>query len=377
MHVPSRILYGGRQGAPLALIASTSAVTLLFSATPFLIAPISDRYGVSEGLAGAISVVQVGAFAAVNFLLPRLLRPSGRILRGAAVTLVVLNGLSAVAGIFPVLVGLRFLAGAAAGTMTWLTWSNAMKRKSSMSSIAATGPVTALVAAPVLAIIAGWGDQAVFAFLAVATIPAAVLWAPLSGRRRSSGVISGSRSNRILLTSLFGLTFFGSALFINQSIIAQDVHGISSFASSIAFSLNAGGGLLGARLSRYHRHPGWFLVSIGPAALLTVVGPLPLFYLGMAWWGFGFWMGVPGILQMLVDRSLEPSERAGDGQGMLALGRAGGPVLGGAFVDAGAITALAVTAAVGVSVSGLTVVGVKEGRDRLPPTDPRTIDQHE
>jgi hypothetical protein len=261
--------------------------------------------------------------------------------------------------------------------MTWLTWSNAMKRKSSMSSIAATGPVTALVAAPVLAIIAGWGDQAVFAFLAVATIPAAVLWAPLSGRRRSSGVISGSRSNRILLTSLFGLTFFGSALFINQSIIAQDVHGISSFASSIAFSLNAGGGLLGARLSRYHRHPGWFLVSIGPAALLTVVGPLPLFYLGMAWWGFGFWMGVPGILQMLVDRSLEPSERAGDGQGMLALGRAGGPVLGGAFVDAGAITALAVTAAVGVSVSGLTVVGVKEGRDRLPPTDPRTIDQHE
>ena len=80
---------------------------------------------------------------------------------------------------------------------------------------------------------------------------------------------------------------------------------------------------------------------------------------------------------MLVDRSLEPTERAGDGQGVLALGRAAGPALGGVFVDSGALIALAATSAVGIAVSGLTVVGVKEGRDRLPPTDPRTIDQQE
>ena len=67
------------------------------------------------------------------------------------------------------------------------------------------------------------------------------------------------------------------------------------------------------------------MASIGPAALATVLGPAPLYYGGMAWWGFAFWMGVPGVLQMLVDRSLEPSERAGDGQGVLALGRASGP----------------------------------------------------
>jgi len=375
VHVPSRILYGGRQGAPLALIAATAAVTMMFSSTPFLIEPISEHYGISAGLAGAISVVQVGAFAAANFLLPRLLRPNGRILRAGAIALVVLNALSAVAGVFPLLVVLRFFAGFAAGTMTWLAWSNAMRRQSSMSSVAATGPVAALIAAPLLSIIAGYGDQAVFGFLAIVAIPAAVLWAPVSGRKRGKGVISGSKSNRILLASLFGMTFFGSALFINQSIIAQESYGISSFATSIGFSLNAAGGLLGARLSRFHKHPGWFLASVGPAALLSVLGPLPLFYVGMAWWGFGFWMGVPGVLQMLVDRSLEPAERAGDGQGMLALGRAGGPVLGGAFVDAGAVTGLAVTAAVGVAVSGLSVVGVKQGRDMLPPSDPRTIDQ--
>jgi predicted MFS family arabinose efflux permease len=97
-----------------------------------------------------------------------------------------------------------------------------------------------------------------------------------------------------------------------------------------------------------------------------------MFYVGMTWWGFAFWMGVPGVLQMLVDRSLEPSERAGDGQGVMALGRALGPALGGVFVDAGALVALAVTSATGISIAGATVIGVKEGRDRLPPTDDRT-----
>ncbi|MGI9665709.1 MAG: MFS transporter [Acidimicrobiia bacterium] len=376
MQVPSRVLYGGRSGAPLALIAATSAVTLLFSSTPFLISPIAEHYGVSEGSAGAISVVQVGAFAAANFLFPRLLRPNGRILRASAAALVVLNLLSAFAGFYAVLVVIRLFAGLAAGTMTWLTWTNAMKRKRSMSSIASTGPVTALVAAPLISVIATrGGDQAVFVFLAIAAIPAAVLWAPVSGRRRARGVISGSRSNRILLVSLFALTFFGSSVFINQTIVARDIHGLSAVAASIAFSLNAGGGLIGARLSAFHKYPGWFLATIGPAMALSVLGPRPFFFIGMAWWGFAFWMGIPGVLQMLVDRSLEPSERAGDGQGVLALGRAGGPAFGGIFVDAGALTALAVTSALGAMVSGLSVVGVKEGRDRLPPSDPRTVDQ--
>ena len=377
MQVPSRILYGGRQGAPLALIASTAAVTLLFAATPFLITPLSEHYGISEGVAGSISVAQVGAFAAVNFIFPRVLRPSGRLLRAAAIALVLLNLLSVFAGIYSVLLLIRVLAGAAAGTMTWLTWSNAMRRKSSMSSIAATGPMTALIAALLMAALSGWGIQAVYAALALATVPAAVLWAPISGRKRARGVISGSRSNRILLAALFALTFFGSALFINQTIVARDIHGLTAFASSIAFSMNAAGAIVGARLSTRNRHPGWFLASIGPAALLTVVGPSWMFYIGMTWWGFSFWMGVPGVLQMLVDRSLEPSERAGDGQGVMALGRAVGPALGGAFVDAGALVALAATSAAGIAAAGATVIGVKEGREHLPPTDDRTIDQHE
>jgi hypothetical protein len=59
----------------------------------------------------------------------------------------------------------------------------------------------------------------------------------------------------------------------------------------------------------------------------------------------------------------------------MAVGRAFGPALGGYFVNANLLTGLAVLSGIGITTSGLTVVGVKQGRDTLPPTDPRTIDQ--
>ncbi len=377
MQVPTRIAYGGRSGAPVALIAATAAVTTMFAATPFLIPAIADRYAVSEGAVGAISVAQVGAFAVANFVLPRVFRPSGKALRLSAGVLVVLNIASIAPSWFPILVALRLVAGFAAGAMTWLTWTNAMKRKRSMAAVASTGPATALIAAPLMAIAATYGDQLMYGILAVVTIPAVILFAPITGRKRARGVISASRSNRLLLGALGALTFFGSALFINQAIVAREIHGLSPLMTSLAFSLNAAGAILGARLSTKHKFPGWMIVTIGPAAILTVHGPPAFFFIGMAWWGLAFWMAVPGVLQMLVDRSLEPAERAGDGQGVMALGRAFGPAMGGYFVDAGGLTTLALISGIGISASGLTVVGVKQGRETLPPTDPRTIDQRE
>ena len=98
----------------------------MYAATPFLIPVIAERYGVSEGAVSAVSVAQVGAFAAANFILPRLLTPSGRILRIAAAVLLLLNIASAIPSIYGVLVGIRLIAGFAAGAMTWLTWTSAM-----------------------------------------------------------------------------------------------------------------------------------------------------------------------------------------------------------------------------------------------------------
>ena len=373
MQGPTRIAYSAGRNAPIALVAAASAVALMYAATPFLIPVIAERYGVSEGTVGLVSVAQVGAFAATNFVLPRILAPNGRILKVAAAVLVLLNLASVLPSVFGVLVAVRLVAGFAAGAMTWLAWTRAMQEHTSMAAVASTGPVTVLIGAPLLALIASHGDRAVYLFLALATVPAVLLTAEVTGIRRTRGLVSRSRSNRILLLALAATTFFGSALFINLTLVARDIHGLSGPTASLAFSLNAAGGLLGARLSSRHQWPGWMIASIAPAAVLSVVGPPVFFFIGMAWWGFAFWMAIPWVLQMLSDRSLAPSERAGDAQGLMAVGRSFGPLLGGAFVDLGSLVALAIVSGVGHMTAGAMVVGVQKGREYLPPTDPRTI----
>jgi DHA1 family inner membrane transport protein len=328
---------------------------------------------VSEGTVGWIAVVQVAPFAIANVVLPRLFAPTGRILRIAAAGLVLLNLLSIVPTVFGVLLALRFIGGFAAGALVWITYTDAMEVRRSMAAVAAAGPTAVLIGSPVLGVLAGLGDRPIYLFLAVATIPAVLLFADITGDKRTPGSLSRSRSNRVLLAVLMALTFFGSALFINEALVARDLHGLSTPVASIAFSLNAAGGLAGARLSTRHRQPGWWLLTIGPAAFLTVNGPTALFFVGMAWWGFAFWMGVPGVLQMLAARSLGPSERAGDAQALMAVGRSLGPAVGGAFVDAGALVALSYVSAAGLALTGASVIGVQEGRDRLPATDPRTV----
>lgn len=94
------------------------------------------------------------------------------------------------------------------------------------------------------------------------------------------------------------------------------------------------------------------------------------FFVGMAWWGFAFWMGVPGVLQMMAERSLDPGERAGDAQGIMAIGRTVAPTIGAGFADAGAYIPLALVSGIGVTVSGAIVMAVQEGRELLPPTVP-------
>ena len=376
MFAPTRLAYALRPNAPIGILAAAAAVQVLFGATPFLIPEVSDHYGVSEGLAAGISVAQVGAFAVANLVLPRLLAPTGKVLRWAAIMLVVANAASALPEQFWLLVVFRVVAGVAAGALTWVVWADAMRNPRSLSGVASAGPVTALVSAPLLSGLAGMGDQAVFGALALVALPAVFIRVDTGVKEKGSGAVSRSKSNRVLLVALLLLTFFGSSVFVFVAIAARETLGLSPFVASFAYSLNAAAGLLGARLSSRHRRPGWWLLSVGPAIYLAAVGgQVWLVFLAMAWWGFAFWMGVPGVLQMLAARSLAPDERAGDAQALMAFGRAAGPVLGGGLADAGAFAALAIVAGAGASVVGGMVIGVQEGRDRLPPSDPRILDR--
>lgn len=354
----------------LAMVAST----LMFSATPFLLEPVSEEFGVGRGLAGAISVVQVGVFAVVNLLVPRLVTPSQRLFRLSLGAMAVSGLLSAWTGSFWLLLVFRAFAGAGAGVLTWLAWADAMRHERSMAAVSAIGPITALVGAPLFAFVAQWGVDALYTVLAVVAVPGLFTTLELVGVSRPTTKRSGSTSNRVLLLALALMTFSGASLFVYESVAATEVLGMSATATSFAFSLNAAAGLLGARFSRKHVVPGRWMASIAIGAFLTIWGGSPLwFFVGMFWWGFAFWMSVPGVLQMLAQRSLARDERAGDAQALMAFGRAGGPVMGGAFVDAGSFQGLAVAASVGIAASGLIVMGVQEGRDRLPVTDVRAV----
>jgi DHA1 family inner membrane transport protein len=376
MFAPTRLAYALRPKAPIGILAAAAAVQMLFGATPFLIPEVAARYGVSEGLAAGISVAQVSAFAIANLLMPRLLAPTGKLLKWSAFVLVVANALSALPDLFWLLVGFRMLAGLAAGTLTWVVWADAMRKPRALAGVASAGPVTALVSAPVLSVLAGLGDRAVFVALGFAALPAFFVQVDTGVTERASGAVSRSRSNRVLLIALLLLTFFGSSLFVFVAISARETLGLTPLVASFAYSLNAASGLLGARLSSRHRRPGWWLLTLGPAVYLSAAGGhVWLVFLGMAWWGFAFWMGVPGVLKMLAARSLEPDERAGDAQALMAFGRAAGPGLGGALADAGAFVTLAAVAGIGSSAAGALVIGVQEGRERLPSTDSRVVDR--
>ena len=371
MYVPARLSYALRPGAPPGLLAAAAAVGLMFGATPFLIPELADHFGISPGLAGGVSVAQVGAFAVINLALPRLARPTGRLLAGAATGLLAANLLSAFAPSFPVLLVTRVAAGAAAGTLTWIAWIDAMRTPRSLSSIAATGPVTALVSAPILSLVAQLGDRAVYLVLAAAAVPIILLPVAITGSVGPTRSVSKSRSNWVLLGALFLQVLAGSSLFIYLAVAGVEQYGLSPVAASFGFSLNALGGLIGARLSARHRRPGWWLATSGVAAYLTVAGGHAVwFFAGLFWWGLAFWMGIPGVLQMLAERSLEPGERAGDAQAVMAIGRTIGPIVGGGFTDAGAFGTLALVTGVGMTVSGLTVTGVQQGRELLPPREP-------
>lgn len=346
----------------------------MFSATPFLIAEIADRYGVGRGDAGLYSTVQVGAFALATVLIPRFAQPSGAVFRGAVAVLIAANLASIVAPGYLALLGTRVVTGAAAGAITWLGWAAAMETRRSLAAMSAVGPVAALVAAPVIGLLVALGDAAVFASIAVVAVPVLFMGVPAFNPRPVPGERSGSRSNRVLLGALFLLTCSGAALFVYLTVIAVERLDMTPFEASLGFSLNAAAGFVGARLAGRHRRPGVWLATAGPAALVSVFGGSVFwFYAGLAWWGLAFWMGLPGVLEMLASRSLRPDERAGDAQGLMAFGRSVGPGVGGVFVDAGSFEGLALASGIGLTLTGLIVVGVQEGREALPPSDFRTV----
>lgn len=362
-----------RPKATPALLVAAASIALHFAATPFLLPAISDRYGIALGTAGFISVSQVGGFTVANLVAGRRLRPRRTILVLAAIVGCAANAASALTIGFTFLLTMRAAAGIAAGMITWLAWTEAMRDTGALRDVAGVGPLTAFIGSPVVAWIVSVGDErAVFVVLAASTLPAAFMRTsfiddPLPARRR----MSPSRSNVLLLIALGVLAAAGSGLFIFAASIGQERFGLGSVAVSLAFSLNAASGLVATRRTARERSAPLWLGLIALCAGIVASGVNVVgFYVAMALWGLAFWMAVPLVLSHVAQWSLVPEERTGDAQAIMALGRVLGPAAGAALLGVGSFGAVGIGSASGVAVSAVLVGGVDRYRARHPDRRP-------
>lgn len=371
MFAPHRFLTSVRPEASAGVLAGAGVVTAVFAATPFLIPAIAGGFGISTGAAGLLSTAQVGGFAAAAFVAGRTASPSARLLRLSLAVLAVSTLLSAVAPTIQLLLGLRLVAGAAMGVITWVAWADATRFSRGLGDVAAVGPIAATVASPVLAWLAGIGSYpTVYLTLGIAAgitllLPVNVVAPPPVGRR-----VSPSRSNRVLLVALAMLTFFGSAVFVFGAAAGTEVAGLDPLVVSLGFSLNALAGVAGTRRVARTATGGWWMIgtAVGALAIMTVPNGW-VFLTAMAVWGFSFWMGVPEILRLLASRSLRPDERVGDAQSIMAVGRAAGPAIGGLVVGDGRFALLGLVGGAGLLAASLIVAAVEQYRRQAPPLE--------
>lgn len=367
---PIRLWYGLRRNEDAGLLAAAAVVAVLFAATPFLIPEVAAEFDITLGAAGLYSTVQVGGFALAAFYAGRRLRTSRAMFVSAAAAGVFANTMSAFAvELWPLLM-FRFVAGSAAGLITWLAWARGMQSAGAIRRVAVVGPLGALVGAPVAAwVVSRFGLDAMFATLAVAHLP--VLFFPVSfaGLRQSHSAMSPSRSNVVLLAAIGLKVMAASALFVQAAAIGERVLGLDPLVVSLGFSANALFGFLAASRPAPETVSAWPVLAIAACVAVVAWSGVPwLWFVAIGLWGGFFWLTVPRLLRAVALWSLVPDERVGDAQSVMAAGRALGPALGGLVLGADRFAALGVFSVVGVVLAAAMIESVR--RYRLTNTPP-------
>ncbi len=334
MQLPVRVSLLLHPSVSVGILLATGLSTLVFVSTPFLFPLIAEHYGVGLGFASFIGTFQLGGFVLGSWGAGRRLQPTRKVFFFALLLAVVSNLLSAFLPAYPILIGLRFLSGISLGMISWFGWVQVFGDEARMGEIAVIGPIVGVLTSPLIAVVAKRGGaSAVFLFLGLLAIGPLIL-------NRSTGVAGARPTNtirhkavnvaRVLLLSLGLFTLGGSGVFMFAVVIGSDRLGLSPSQVAWVFSFNALCSTISAGRTGKRGIPGPWLVSAGMAAIaLATAGSTLVFALAAGWWGFAFWMGVPGVFTILAERSAYPEERAGDAQAVMAIGRVFGPLAGG------------------------------------------------
>lgn len=337
MQVPIRVSGLLRPAVPFGVLLAVGFSTIVFGATPFLLTLITDEYGVSLVAASLIGVAQLSGFVVGSWGAGRLLQPRRRVFVSALTLALVANLISALLPPFWLLVALRFASGLALGLIAWFGWVQVFGEKKGMADIAVMGPLAGIAAGPLVATFAVGGPAGVFLLLAVAAAIPLVLnrgtvdrGTNVQREDRSTAV----REAVIILVALGIFTLGGSAVFQYAVLIGTENAGLSVGTVAIIFSANAVAGIPSARWPWSRGRPGLWFVLISCCALgLTLTSSGVVFAASVITWGFCFWMATPGVFSVLADRSVNPADRAGDAQAVMAVGRIFGPLLGASLLE--------------------------------------------
>lgn len=364
MQIPVRLLLLMRSTVSVGILLAVGFSTFVLAATPFLLGPVSDHYGIGLGAASLIGVLQLGGFVVGSWGSGRRLTPRRRVFIIALVLAVAANVASVPLPPFPVLVGLRLLSGLSLGVISWFAWVQVFGDDSRMGEIAVIGPATGVVASPLIALAAERGEaNGIFLLLsALAVVPlffnrgSGAADAVPAVRDRTRPV----RAAVVLLACLGLFTLGGSVVFQFAVVLGTENVGLSASTIALIFSANSIAAIPASRWPWRRGLPGPWLVSTSVCAVVvsTASSPVP-WAIAVGFWGFAFWMGIPGVFKVLAERSANPADRAGDAQAVMAAGRVAGPLVGGLTLDALGSTALGVIGGSMMAAAGIVVFATR------------------
>lgn len=332
MQIPIRVQALLRPSVPSGVLLAVAFSTVVLSATPFLLDLVEDEYGVSLVAASMIGVAQLTGFVAGSWGSGRWLQPRRRVFVVALSLAVAANAGSALLPPFALLVLFRFVSGLSLGLITWFAWVQVFGEEKGMGDIAVMGPLAGITAAPLIAIFAIGGPAGVFSLLAIlAAIPLVLNRGTVDTGRTAE---RGTRSKAvwealIILAALTMFTLGGSVVFQYAVVLGTSRAGLTVGTMALFFSTNALAAVPATKWPWKRGQPGvWIgLTGLCAVTLATTTNPI-VFGVAVTIWGFAFWMGIPGVFKVLAKRSVNPADRAGDAQAVMATGRIFGPLFG-------------------------------------------------
>lgn len=367
MQAPLRVLLALRPTVAPALLVAVAASTVVFGSTPFILPAVAVEYDVSTGTAGLISATQLAGFVAASWFGGRFLRPVRSVFVVGTLLGVAANLASAVAPAFEVLAATRFVSGVSLGLAAWFAWQDAFGDAGKTGDVAVVGPLVGMVVAPVVsALIESIGVNGVFVVLAVVAATPLLFVSGVSTHdelRPHRTRHAATMAARAILLALAVVTVGGSSVFVYGAAIGTEANGMTALTVSLVYSANAVASIPAAKWYGPRGPAGiWFLGTAICAFSIAGVRNSVVFSVALILWGFVFFMGVPAAFGLLAARSNFPEERAGDAQAVMALGRVFGPLLGGAFIGAGAYLGLAITSAAILVLAAGTLLFVDRRR---------------